>query len=77
VLVAPQWSTRVSYEEQKVFLDMTREAIKKSPEWDPCAGVNREYETRLYDYYGRPVYWVSSELPLDPHRAHQAAIPHP
>lgn len=32
-------------------------AIKSSPEWDPSATFNRDYEERLYDYYGRPVYW--------------------
>ena len=34
--------------------------IEKSPEWNPAEAVNREYETRLYDYYGRPVYWFSN-----------------
>ncbi len=29
--------------------------IKNSPEWNPTAAINREYEARLYDYYGRPV----------------------
>jgi sporulation protein YlmC with PRC-barrel domain len=57
VLIAPHWAGRVSWDERKVFLEMSRESIKASPEWNPDAPVNREYETRLYDYYGRPVYW--------------------
>jgi hypothetical protein len=62
VLVAPHWASRVSWAEKKVHLDMSREAIKGSPSWDGNTAVNREYETRLYDYFGRPVYWTS-DLP--------------
>ena len=57
VLVDPKWATSVSFADRKVHLGLTREAIKNSPEWDPSAPVNRAYETRLYDYYGRPAYW--------------------
>jgi len=57
VLVAPHWATHVSWEERKVHVKLTRQAIKDCPEWNGEAAVNREYEVRLYDYYGRPVYW--------------------
>jgi hypothetical protein len=58
VLVAQQWIARVSWTESEVHVDVLREAVKDSPEYDPSAAVNREYETRLYDYYGRPKYWL-------------------
>jgi hypothetical protein len=57
VLVAPAWAEEVSWADRKVHLDLSRETIKNSPEFDPSAPVNREYEVRLYDYYGRPKYW--------------------
>lgn len=57
VVVAPQWIERVSWEESKVHVDLTRESIKGAPEFDATALVNREYEHSLYDYYGRPKYW--------------------
>lgn len=60
VLVAPQWADRISWEENKVYVNMSRAAVKHSPEWDSSA-VNREYEVRLYDYFGRPAYWASDE----------------
>jgi sporulation protein YlmC with PRC-barrel domain len=63
VLVAPHWATRISWEEHMVFLNMTREALKGSPEWIPTVPVNREYEGRLYAYYGRPAYWASNAGP--------------
>jgi sporulation protein YlmC with PRC-barrel domain len=71
VLVAPRWVSSVSWEEKKVHVDLSRQAIKGSPEWVVDAAVNREYETRLYDYYGRPVYWLGGE-PAEEQRA-----PHP
>ncbi len=63
VLVSPHWANKISWEERKVFMALSRESIKNSPEWDPSAGVNREYESRLYDYHGRPVYWGSGHRP--------------
>ena len=61
VLVAPHWASRISWDERRVHVDMSRQAIKDSPEWDPTAAINREYEARLYDYYGRPAYWSSGD----------------
>ena len=60
VLVAPHWASRVGWPERKVYVELAREEIEKSPEWNPAEAINREYETRLYDYYGRPVYWFSN-----------------
>jgi len=59
VLLAPAWITEVSWPESKVYMDLDRRTIENSPEFDPSAPVNREYELRLYDYYGRPRYWTS------------------
>jgi len=57
VLVSPQWAETVDWAEEKLWLDLSTDSIKNSPEYDPLAPINREYERRLYDYYGRPVYW--------------------
>jgi uncharacterized protein YrrD len=58
VLIAPLWIKKVSWAEEKVIVGLTREQVKDSPLYDPETPVNREYEERLYDYYGRPKYWV-------------------
>jgi hypothetical protein len=57
VLVSPQWATQVDWAERKLWIDLTTDNIKNSPEYDPTAPINRGYERTLYDYYGRPVYW--------------------
>ncbi len=61
VLVAPHWAEDIRWADNIVALDLTREAIRESPEWHADAGVNREYEERLYDYYGRPAYWTAED----------------
>ncbi|MBN2193204.1 MAG: hypothetical protein JW751_10350 [Polyangiaceae bacterium] len=65
VLIAPQWATRVSWTTRAVYVNIPRQAVKSCPEWDPNAAINREYETRLYDYYGRPVQWANAEPSLE------------
>ncbi len=62
VLVAPHWADSISWADRVVRLDLSRKAIKDSPEWNPNAGVNRQYEVELFDYYGRPVYWESPAI---------------
>lgn len=57
VLISPAWVTQVNWPQNRVFVDLTREEIKNSPKFDPTAPVNRQYEVRLYDYYGHPKYW--------------------
>jgi len=54
VLMSPHWIEQVKWLEHKVYFDLNQETIKNSPEYDPTAPVNREYEARLFDYYGRP-----------------------
>jgi len=60
ILLSPHWVERISWAENNVYLTLPREAIKNSPEWKPDQLVNREYEVRLYDYYGRPAYWADA-----------------
>jgi hypothetical protein len=57
VLVSPTWIDSVDWLENNVKVDLTVEQIRKAPEYDPAAPVNRAYEVKLYDFYGRPKYW--------------------
>ncbi|MBD3181559.1 PRC-barrel domain containing protein [Candidatus Poribacteria bacterium] len=54
VLVSVNWIEKVSWAESKVYLDITEEELRGAPDFDYSTPVNREYEMRLYDYYGRP-----------------------
>jgi len=57
VLIAPEWITAVIWEDSAVEVDLTREEIKKSPEYDGTKRVDRDYEDALHDHYRRPKYW--------------------
>lgn len=59
VIIPPDWIKEISWANGEVLADVSRKTVKDSPEFNPYAPVNREYEIRLYDYYGRPKYWSS------------------
>ncbi len=57
VLVSPRWIDRISWATGEVWVQLTRQAVKDSPEYDPTQPVNREYEAALFSWYGMPTYW--------------------
>ena len=58
VLVSPAWIERVSWSGSKVYVALSREAIKNGPEYVESTPITREYENKLYFHYGRPPYWL-------------------
>jgi hypothetical protein len=62
VLISPQWIERVSWGESKVFLNLTRAAVKSSPEYSEQTLVTRDYEDLLHRHYQRPGYWAESPI---------------
>ncbi len=60
VLVAPNWFTGVDWGQREARTDLTRDAIEKSPPYEPEAEVTEEYAGELHDFYGRPNRWTSA-----------------
>jgi uncharacterized protein YrrD len=58
VLVSPKWIERVSWGESKVFINLLRETIKRSPDYVKESPISRDYEARLHRHYDRPGYWT-------------------
>jgi uncharacterized protein YrrD len=58
VLISPRWIERVSWDESKVFVNLPRETIQRSPEYTLESLLTRDYETRLHGHYSRQGYWV-------------------
>ena len=56
VLISPAWISGIRWETSEVYVDLTRDQIKNSPEYDPET-LNRDYETRLYRHYDKSEYW--------------------
>lgn len=57
VLISPNWQKEIDWQTQHVSINLTRDAIRYGPKIDLNTPVNRDYEGKLYDYYGLPRYW--------------------
>ena len=58
VLISPPWIESVNWGQSKVFVRLSREAIKNSPEFKEASRLTREYETQLHGHYSLQGYWV-------------------
>jgi uncharacterized protein YrrD len=58
VLVSPKWIERISWNESKVFVSLSRETIRQSPEYTEDSLLTRDYEIQLHRHYDRLGYWV-------------------
>lgn len=58
VIIPPAWVEEFDWAGGRAVVDLTRETIEGSPEYDPDVPLTRVYEERLFDYYGRPAYWI-------------------
>jgi sporulation protein YlmC with PRC-barrel domain len=58
VLVAPQWIKHVSWAEQTVAIELTRDALKQAPSYDPTLPLAREMEIAVFQHHGRKGYWA-------------------
>jgi len=56
VIVAPHWAREISWETTRVYVDLTREAVRASPQFDDAAMTQSDYIDRLHDHYGRERY---------------------
>jgi len=72
VLISPAWVEKVKWEDSKVYVGLTREAIQDAPEHIESRLMDREHENRLYFHYGKPPYWLS-EGKGKPSLAHSGA----
>jgi len=62
VLVSPQWIEKVSWSDSKVYVNLSRETIKRSPEYTEESLLTRDYETGLYRHYNRQEYWIEERV---------------
>jgi len=58
VLISTKWIERISWEHSKVFINLSCDSIKQSPEYTEESLLTREYEIGLHGYYGRQGYWM-------------------
>jgi uncharacterized protein YrrD len=54
VLLPPHWITRVEWGDSSVYVDLPRESVRTSPEFDGSQPVSKAYEDIHDEYYERP-----------------------
>jgi len=57
VLVAPAWIDSIDWVNEKVHVELSTDAVKQSPEFDPAQPIERDYEELLHKHYNQPYYW--------------------
>ena len=57
VLIPPQWIKKLDWSLKTVDVDVTRDTVQGSSEYDPAIDFTREREASLYRHYQRPGYW--------------------
>jgi hypothetical protein len=62
VLISPHWIESVSWGESKIFINLSCEQIKNSPEFREETLLRREYEAELHYHYGREGYWADEAI---------------
>lgn len=51
VLISPEWIREINWADETVYIDLSREEISESPEFDPSEPLNAEYENALKNHY--------------------------
>jgi len=62
VMLSPAAIRDVVWDEEAIYVDMTQEQIKKSPDLDLEKPVTREQEMELARYYQWPSYWLGGPV---------------
>jgi hypothetical protein len=65
VLISPQWIDRISWDDSVVYINLTKENIKQSPEYSEESGLTRDYEASLFGYYKKTPYWSAEPVTHD------------
>jgi len=58
VLVSPEWVESVSWADSRVAVNLSRDAIRRCPEYDPSLPIEHDYEERMHRHYQKQPYWV-------------------
>jgi len=66
VLISTDWVDRVSWEERKAYVALTRDEVRNSPEYDAASFTEAEEDT-LHRHYGRPLEQRRRKVVNDTH----------
>ena len=58
VLIATHWIENIDWSTRNVYVKLTKEQVKNSPDFDDQLTMDRDYESRLHASYNRSGYWI-------------------
>lgn len=53
ILVSPEWIEDISWSEQIITVDLSKDTIKNGPEYDPNIPITPDIEQKLFSLYGK------------------------
>lgn len=59
VLILPRWITKIDWDENCVYINLSMESIEKSPEFDFSQPIDRNYEIKFLNHYGEKLVNVN------------------
>ncbi len=62
LLIPPDWVSDIRWNDSRVSVNLTRQAIQESPRFDSSSELNRQQELDLYRHYERPNYWEQERV---------------
>ncbi len=62
VLISPMQVRAIEWRAAEITVELTREQVEQSPDYDTEKPVSRQHETDVYGYYGMPSYWTGPYL---------------
>ncbi|MEC5386400.1 PRC-barrel domain-containing protein [Uliginosibacterium sp. H3] len=57
VLISPRAIHSVDWDEETIYVALSQQQVKDSPDIDTDQPVSRQQEAEFYAYYGYPTYW--------------------
>ena len=72
VVISPQWIMEVDWNNAKVFVDISCDAVKNSPRYDPSKLISLDYERKLLEHLRKPEspVWVTFKI----HEPHESKV---
>ena len=58
VTLSTAWISTVDVEKQTVVMNIDTKRIEEGPDYSEEHVLDRDYETRLHEYYRLPPYWL-------------------
>lgn len=61
-LISTEWIDHISWDDEKVYVNLSRETINNVPTYEAERELTRDYENQLHSHYKREGYWYNEHV---------------